>query len=102
MMPFVKVTTLADLPLDSVLEVHLADSVYALCNNQGTICALSGVCLHQGGPLGQGQLAGGRIICPWHAWEYDCRTGQSCDRPEERVATYEVKVDGNDVLLRIP
>lgn len=101
-MPFVKVATLADLPVDSVMEVSVGDQFYALCNDQGTIRALSGICLHQGGPLGQGQVSGGRIICPWHAWQFDCRTGENCDAPEERVATYEVQVVGSDILLQVP
>src|SRR5439155_11658358 len=33
-------------------------------------------CPHQGGPLGDGQLEGGYVICPWHAYEYDPTTGQ--------------------------
>ena len=101
-MPFVKVATLADVPQNSVLEVSVGEELYAICNVDGAITALSGVCLHQGGPLGQGMIAGGRLICPWHAWEYDCRTGAYCDDSSERVATYPVKVEGADILLQVP
>ena len=101
-MPLVKVASLSDLPEDSVMEVSVGEDLYALCNVQGTIRALSGVCLHQGGPLGQGNIADGRLICPWHAWEFDCHTGANPDDPTERVATYEVKIEGNDILLQVP
>jgi len=101
-MPFVKVAELSQLPVDSVMEVSVGENFYALCNDRGTIRALSGVCAHQGGPLGQGQIAGGRVMCPWHAWEWDCRTGENCDNPEERLPTYEVKVEGGNILLQVP
>ncbi|MBZ5575829.1 MAG: Rieske (2Fe-2S) protein [Acidobacteriia bacterium] len=101
-MPFVKVASLSDLPVDSVIEVTLGDNLYALCNDRGTIRALSGVCAHQGGPLGQGQIANGRLMCPWHAWEFDCRTGENCDDPGARVATFEVRLEGNEILLQVP
>ena len=101
-MPFVKVASLADLPPDSVIEVGVGDEFYAVCNVRGTVHALGGTCLHQGGPLGQGQIADGRVICPWHAWEFDCRTGESSFDPGERVPVYEVKIEGDDVLLQVP
>jgi nitrite reductase (NADH) small subunit len=101
-MPFVKVATLADVPDNSVLEVSVGNDQYALCNVEGSITALSGTCLHQGGPLGQGTIEQGRLICPWHAWEYDCRTGANIDAPSTCVPVYPVKVEGGDVLIQVP
>lgn len=101
-MPFVKVGALSDVPENSVIEVMVGADPYAICNVRGNFHALSGTCLHQGGPLGQGQVADGRVICPWHAWEYDCRTGENIDDPTQRVPTYEVKVQGDDILLLVP
>lgn len=101
-MSFLKVATLSQLPVGSVIEVSVGDDLYALCNDGGTIRAVSGICKHQGGPLGQGNLIDGRLICPWHAWEWDCRTGENCDNPEDRLATYEVKVAGDDIFLQVP
>jgi len=101
-MPFVKVANVSDLPEQSLIEVSVGENLYALCNVAGTIHALSGVCLHQEGPLGQGNLLDGRVICPWHAWEFDCRTGDCIEDPTRRLAKYEVKVDGGDILLQVP
>lgn len=101
-MPFVSVASLSQLPPDSLLEVSVGKHQYALCNDSGTVRAVSGICLHQGGPLGQGNFADGRVVCPWHGWEYDCRTGESSLGPELCVATYEVKVEGDDILLQVP
>ena len=101
-MPFIKVARLAEVPPESVIEVSVGETLYAICNVEGEICALSGVCLHQGGPLGQGTVAEGRVMCPWHAWEYDCRTGENSFEPGQRVATYPVKVEAGEILLQVP
>ena len=101
-MPFLKVATVSEVAPDSVIEVSLGDQLYAICNVQGQLFGLSGVCLHQGGPLGQGNVVEGRVVCPWHAWEFDCRTGENCFNPEERVPTYPVKVEGEDIFLQVP
>jgi nitrite reductase (NADH) small subunit len=101
-MPFVKVANVAEVPENSVIEVSVGDDLYAICNVDGTITALSGTCVHQGGPLGQGNIADGRVVCPWHAWEYDCRTGANLDDPSTCVPTYLVKVEGGDILIQVP
>lgn len=101
-MPFIKVATISDVPPDSVIEVSVGDSLYAICNIRGEIRGLDGVCPHQGGYLGQGNIADGRLICPWHGWEFDCHTGENCFDPDQRVPTYAVKVEGNEILLQVP
>ena len=75
-MPLIKVATLAQLPPDTVTEVLVGYEPYAICNVGGAVRALSGVCIHRGGPLGQGQIHEGRVVCPYHMWEFDCVTGE--------------------------
>ena len=101
-MPLVKVAQFSQLPPDSVTEVAVGSDTYALCNVDGRVTALSGVCLHRGGPLGQGAIHNGRVMCPWHAWEWDCKTGANDYDPSKKLATFEVRVDGDDVLLAVP
>ena len=101
-MPCIKVARLSEVPPDSVVEVSVGENLYAICNVDGQISALSGVCLHQGGPLGQGQIADGRVVCPWHAWEFDCRTGANTDDPARCVPTFPIQIDGDDILLQVP
>ena len=90
------------LPAGSVMEVMVGGSPYAVCNVGGAIRALSGVCLHHGGPLGQGQIHDGHVVCPYHLWEFDCFTGEYDYNPAMRVPTYDVKVEGDDILLQVP
>jgi len=101
-MPLVKVASLSQLPVNSVKEVSVGNDLYALCNVDGRITALSGTCLHRGGPLGQGTIHGNYVVCPWHAWEWDSQTGANDYDPNEKVATYAVQVNGDDILLDVP
>ena len=72
----------------------------ALFNVDGTFYALDNECPHRGGPLGEGDLEGCIVTCPWHAWQYDVRTGESIT-DDLKVARYDVKVEGGDVLVSV-
>src|SRR4051794_8708361 len=101
-MPLIKVGTLAQLPADSVMEVMVDEEPYAVCNVGGTVSALSGICIHRGGPLGQGQIHKGHVVCPYHLWEFDCATGEYHYDPTRRVPTYDVKVEAGEIFLQVP
>jgi nitrite reductase (NADH) small subunit len=101
-MPLVKVATLSQLPANSVTEATVGNETYAICNVAGRVTALSGICLHRGGPLGQGAIHNGYVVCPWHAWEWNCQTGVNDYDHTQKVATFPVKVDGDDVLIELP
>lgn len=98
-MAFVKVGSIAALPPGSVMEVILGDDTYAICNPDGTLHALDGICPHAGGPIGQGTLQDNIVTCPWHEWAYDCRTGENDFDPSIKLATFTVKVEGDDILI---
>ncbi len=72
-----------------VAVFHLVDGFYAVSN----------VCLHRGGPVGEGTLDGPVVTCPLHGWEYDVRTGKNVANPMARLQTYAVQVEGDDVLV---
>ena len=98
---FVKVAGVSDVPPGTVKEVEANGKLIALANVEGQFYALDNVCLHQGGPVGQGVLEGHQVECPWHGWQYDVKSGQCVFNPVAQLATYEVKVDGGDVLVAI-
>jgi len=101
-MAFVKVATTNDVKDGSVHEAMVGETPYAICDVGGRITALYGICPHRGGPLGQGTMHGEYVVCPWHAWEWNCVTGENDMDPTKKVATCEVKVEGSDILLNIP
>ncbi len=92
-MAFEKLASLDELPPGSLIEIVRGNDLYALCNVEGEIRAVSGTCPHQGGPLGQGALDGGVITCPWHAWEFDSATGACVFNDLIRVPTYSVRIE---------
>ena len=72
----------------------------ALCRIGGVYGALDGTCPHMGGPLAEGMIENGRLVCPWHGREYDPATG-ACDGYDESVAAYPVDVRSDGVYVRV-
>src|SRR5580700_7892671 len=101
-MPYTKLASLAELPPGALIEVLQGDQPYALCNVAGEVRALSGVCPHHGGPLGQGVLEGSTVTCPWHAWEFDSGTGACVFNDTLRVPTYPVRIEAGNILVDLP
>jgi nitrite reductase/ring-hydroxylating ferredoxin subunit len=52
--------------------------------------------------LSEGDLSRDTVICPWHSWSFDLRTGQSDIDPDKIVATYEVVVENETIYIRLP
>ena len=100
LMPFVKLTTQSELPGEGeAREFELGGKTICVANVNGSISAMENVCLHMGGPLGQGYIEGNKLVCPWHGWEYDPLTGQLADDPQSKVAVYAIKIENGDVLI---
>ena len=98
---FVKVAAVSDLPPGKVKQITINDKMIALCNVGGKFYALDNVCLHRGGPLGEGYLDGEKLECPWHGWQFDVKTGVLTFNPREKVPTYQVKIEGPDVFVAV-
>ena len=101
-MAFRKVAKLSSLPPGSLTQIDIGGETLALCNAGGMVHALDGICPHAGGPLGQGALHGTTLVCPWHAWEYDCVTGEHDRNPNIRLAKFSVRIEGDDILVDVP
>jgi nitrite reductase (NADH) small subunit len=102
MSEFVKLCGKSDLPEDGeAREITVGDKVICVANVNGTITAMDNVCLHRGGPLGQGVIADGKVVCPWHGWMWDPVTGEATHNAGARVAVYPLKVEGEDVYVQL-
>ena len=98
---FVKLASTADLPaLNEVKELPYADKLICVANVDGEIHAMENTCLHRGGPLGQGVMEKGKVICPWHGWAWDPKTGQA-GPPDAKIAVYPVKIENGELLIEI-
>ncbi|MEQ1930183.1 MAG: Rieske 2Fe-2S domain-containing protein [Parvularculaceae bacterium] len=56
------------------------------------VMAVTNVCRHQNGPLGEGRIVDGCVTCPWHGWQYDPETGISPPPFTEKIATHDVRL----------
>jgi nitrite reductase (NADH) small subunit len=98
-MAFVRVGALKLLPPGSATHVDIDGDAVAVCNVGGTLFAMDGICPHSGGPLGHGVLDGPILTCPFHAWEFDCRTGTMATDDLKLLDTYPVKVEDGEILV---
>ena len=101
MSDFVRVASKKDIPKGEGRMFEVEGRQVAVFNAGGTFYAIDNTCEHQGGPLAEGELDATIVTCPWHGWTYDVTTGQSPDDPDTCVSRFEVKVDGDDVLVAV-
>jgi len=71
----------------------------AIFKYDGKISAVSNVCQHQNGPLGEGKIVFGCITCPWHGYQYQPDTGASPPPFVEKVPTFNVRVRNGRVFV---
>jgi sulfoxide reductase heme-binding subunit YedZ len=71
----------------------------AVFRHENRLSAVSNTCRHQGGPLGEGRVINGCIVCPWHGYEYDVLTGCAPSPFTEKVSTFRVKVESGTVFV---
>ena len=99
---FTKLTIESELPpADEAKELPCGDKTICIANVNGAYSAMDNVCLHRGGPLGQGMIEGGKVVCPWHGWAWDPKTGAAEQNPSAKVAVYPLKIEGEDVLIEV-
>ena len=96
-----KLTLAADCLPGMGVERVVEGRVIALFNVAGTFYALDGVCPHQGGPLGRGQLSGCIVACPWHGWRFDVTDGQNQLNPRIVQPAFETRVEGEWILVNL-
>ncbi len=73
----------------------------ALFKIGGRYFAIANACLHRGGPLGEGQVKGHEVTCPWHGWKFNVEDGSFSVIPTLRVKTYKVEQNGEGVFIEV-
>jgi nitrite reductase/ring-hydroxylating ferredoxin subunit/DMSO/TMAO reductase YedYZ heme-binding membrane subunit len=96
---FVDACAVADIPENRARIVCLSGERVAIFKYDGKISAVSNVCQHQNGPLGEGKIVFGCITCPWHGYQYAPETGASPPPFAEKVPTFNVRVKDGRVLV---
>jgi nitrite reductase (NADH) small subunit len=84
-----------------VTEIIIAGTAIAVSNVDGTFYASTNTCPHAGGPMGEGELEGSVLTCPYHGWAFDLADGTCETNPDVKLQLYDVQVVGDAVCVRI-
>ena len=102
MAEFVKAIAKADLTAGHGVMVELQGNKIAIFNVDETFYAVDDTCTHVGGPLSEGELEGASVTCPLPGATFDIKTGAVLGPPaSDGVRSYEVKTEGDDVLVKV-
>jgi len=102
MSELIEVARLSDVPPGTCRQVNAQGRPVAVFNVNGTIYAIHGTCTHRGGPLGEGELDGSVVTCPWHGAQFDVTTGQVVGPPApQSVPAYTVVVEGELIKVEV-
>ena len=94
--------TFVDLPEGRAATVHAGGERVAIVRKGGALYAISNVCPHQNGPLGEGRVRDGYLECPWHGYQFDPCTGLGPPGFADSVPAYELVHKGGQTYLRLP
>lgn len=96
---FVEVCRVGDIPEKRARIVKLSGERVAVFRYDGKVSAVSNVCEHQNGPLGEGKIVAGCITCPWHGYQYLPDSGASPPPFTEKIPTYQCRVEGGRIFV---
>lgn len=97
---WIELAATAEIPSGEGVEVAAAGRMVAIFNVAGEFFALDGICPHQGGPLGKGQLSGKIVTCPWHGWQFDIDSGENQITPTVCQPRIPIEVKGDKIVAR--
>src|SRR6516164_4651498 len=96
---FVQVCAVDRIPEKCATIVSLSGERVAVFRYDGKVSAISNVCQHQNGPLGEGRIIDGCVTCPWHGYQYRPESGAAPPPFKEKIPTFRVQVVGGSVLV---
>jgi len=98
---FVEVANVDDLPVGRARVCTIGEQRIALYHTSKGFFASENTCPHRGGPLGEGDIIGDEIVCPWHFWSFEVASGVCPGNPELKIVTHEVRIERDRVLVKI-
>jgi nitrite reductase/ring-hydroxylating ferredoxin subunit len=92
-----------ELAEDALMAATVEGEEVVVAHASGEYRALGAICTHEGGPLYEGEIDDGAVMCPWHGSLFDLQSGDAVGPPaEEGVAVYEVRVEAGVIQVRAP
>jgi len=102
MSELVRVCAVSQLPrVGEVAEFTVQGRAVCVANVDGAIAVLDGVCPHEGGPLGEGLIEEGRVVCPWHGYSFDARTGACEQDANLKAQILEAVVENGELNAKL-
>src|SRR5947207_6688951 len=100
---WVCLTQIENVPLREGRAIHVAGHDIAVFNLGNRFLAVENKCPHRGGPLADGIVSGGNVVCPLHAWKVDLASGEVTNQPAppQCVKTFPVRVENGVISLEI-
>jgi nitrite reductase/ring-hydroxylating ferredoxin subunit len=99
---WVRVAGAGDIPAGQGRVVEAGSRTLAVFNVDGAYYAIDNTCIHRGGPLGDGDLDGSVVTCPWHAWRWDVTSGANVNNPAVHVACFPARAQDGAVFVQLP
>lgn len=101
---FLAVAKVGDIPEGEGRSYPVNGKMIAVFFQDGEYSAIGDTCPHMGASLASGYVEENAVTCPWHAWRFCIKSGTWLDNPNPKVAVdaYEVRVEGDDVLVEVP
>lgn len=96
---FLRACHISEIPDDRAKIFSIHGERVAVFKYQGKISAVSNVCKHQMGPLGEGRIIDGCITCPWHGYQYRPQDGCAPPPFTEKIATYRIKLEDDIIYI---
>ena len=100
MTDFIDIASTSELPVGRMKAYPVGDRKIVLVHAENGWFAVDNTCPHRGGPLAEGDLVKNEIVCPWHLWGFDYQTGKCAGNPDISVATHEVRIEGERILVK--
>jgi nitrite reductase (NADH) small subunit len=101
MQDFIELAKTSDLAPGRARACTIGGRTIALYHTSDGYFATDNTCPHRGGPLAEGDLIGNEIVCPWHLWGFDVKTGVCTGNAEIQVVAHEVRLDADRVMVKL-
>lgn len=102
MSDFTTVAKVGDIPEGQGRSFAVGDWMVAVFFLDGGYQAINDLCPHMGASLAAGHVQDGIVTCPWHAWRFKTCDGTWCDNPKVKIESFEVRVEGDEIQVRVP
>jgi nitrite reductase (NADH) small subunit len=95
----VRVCSESDLPREGQV-CEMAGGRLCVARVNGEIAVLDNFCPHSEGPLGQGMIEDGKVVCPFHGWAFDVKTGATDESSTKRARVFEWAIKDGEFLVK--